>query len=85
MPLRLSGTIELSAVDDRSFTGVASIGKLRERVYQYSWRFMERQEHPLVSNLPVNDNLEVEFWILGVARIDLDRRPNSPSQTSKDG
>ena len=28
MSLRLSGTIEPSAVDDRSLTGVASIGKL---------------------------------------------------------
>ena len=28
MSLRLSGTIEPSAVDDRSFTGVASMGKL---------------------------------------------------------
>ena len=75
MSLRPSGTIELSAVDDRSFTGVASMGKLREQVYQYSRCIMERQEHPRVSNLPVNDDLEVEFWVLRVARIDLDPRP----------
>jgi hypothetical protein len=37
MSLRLPGTIEPSAVDDRSFTGVASMGKLftaREKINQ---------------------------------------------------
>jgi hypothetical protein len=35
MPLRLSGTIEPSAVDDLSFTGVASNGKLQETNTDY--------------------------------------------------
>ena len=31
----------------------------------------------LVSNFPINDDFEVEFWTLGVTRVDLDRRPTS--------
>lgn len=32
---------------------------------------------PLVSNFPINDDFEIEFWMVGVTRVDLDRRPTS--------
>ncbi len=78
MSLRLSGTIAPSAVDDRSFTGVASMGKLQHEsepinLLDATWRNDRRD--PLVSNFPINNDFEVEFWVFGVTRVDLDRRP----------
>ena len=29
----------------------------------------------LVLDLPINDDLEVQFWVLGVPGVDLDRGP----------
>ena len=83
MSLRPSGTIEPSAVDDRSFTGVASMGKLLQhesKIKNQSTPFPmpcggNDRRYPLVSNFPINNDFEVEFWMLGVTRVNLDRRP----------
>lgn len=75
--MRPSGIIEPSAVDDRSFTGVASMGNLQERVTvnipsAYGGTIIG---DPLVSNFTINDDFEVEFRVLRVARVNLDRGP----------
>lgn len=76
MSLKLYGTIEPTAVDERSFTGVASMDKLEDRVDQYSHRLYRRDKrNSLVLNLPINDDLEVQFWVLGIPGVDLDRGP----------
>jgi hypothetical protein len=85
MSLRLSGTIEPSAVDDRSFTGVASMGKLHESepINLLMSRGGTTGKDPLVSNFPINNDFEVEFWVLGVTRVDLDRRPTESKSNIK--